>query len=170
MQKKQAFLRKEILDKQYDPQEFIEFLDSKLKIGDDLTLCTFEQLKSVVEIFLCLHEQESESPQQQPVEQVEEAKSIQPIQNESVILGTSTVKPKTILFVLLRLPRKSTTSPSLSSPRPSNVSRSTRSSKARSCIAASVSNHFTIQSAKKKHGWILRHWSYLFPLILSGYA
>lgn len=41
MQKKQAFLRKEILDKQYDPQEFIEFLDSKLKIGDDLTLCTF---------------------------------------------------------------------------------------------------------------------------------
>jgi hypothetical protein len=55
MQKKQAFLRNKILDKQYDPQEFIEFLDSKLNIGDDLTLCTFEQLKSVVEIFLCLH-------------------------------------------------------------------------------------------------------------------
>lgn len=121
MQKKQAFLRKEILDKQYDPQEFIEFLDAKLNIGDDLTLCTFEQLKSVVEIFLCLHEQESESPQQQPVEQVEEAKPEQLIKNESVILGTSTMKPRTILFVLLLLSRKSTTSPSPSLPKPSNV-------------------------------------------------
>ena len=52
MQKKQAFLRQQILQKQYDPQEFIEFLDSKLKIGDDLSLCSFEQLKSVVEVFL----------------------------------------------------------------------------------------------------------------------
>jgi hypothetical protein len=65
MQRKQAYLREQILDRQYDPQQFIEFLDSKLKIGDDLTLCTFEQLKSVVEVFLCLHEQDSE-PRPEP--------------------------------------------------------------------------------------------------------
>lgn len=41
MEKKQAFLREQILSREYDVNKFIEFLDSKLHIGDDLTLCTF---------------------------------------------------------------------------------------------------------------------------------
>lgn len=40
MEQKQTYLRKEILEKQYDPQKFIQFLDAKLNIGDDLTQCS----------------------------------------------------------------------------------------------------------------------------------
>jgi hypothetical protein len=36
MEKKQSYLRQEILDKQYNPQQFIEFLNDRLNIGDDL--------------------------------------------------------------------------------------------------------------------------------------
>ena len=54
MELKQSYLRKEILEKQYNPQIFIEFLDARLNIGDDLSLCTFEQLKIVVQDFLAL--------------------------------------------------------------------------------------------------------------------
>jgi len=36
MSLKQSYLRQEILEKQYDPSKFIEFLNTKLNIGDDL--------------------------------------------------------------------------------------------------------------------------------------
>lgn len=96
MQKKQTFLREQILEKQYDPQEFIEFLDSKLKIGDDLTLCTFEQLKSVVEIFVSL-----QSSEQNEEKAEEEPKSEVLIKSEVKPETTSVVKPRTILFVVV---------------------------------------------------------------------
>lgn len=56
MELKQAYLRKEILERQYDPQQFIQFLDERLGIGDDLTLCTLEQLKIVVQDFITFHQ------------------------------------------------------------------------------------------------------------------
>lgn len=52
MELKQAYLRKEILEKQYDPQQFIQFLDARLGIADDLSLCTLEQLQIVVQDFI----------------------------------------------------------------------------------------------------------------------
>jgi hypothetical protein len=55
MEQKQAYLRQEILDKSYDPQQFIEFLNDRLSIGDDLSLCSFEQLQIVVQDFLAFH-------------------------------------------------------------------------------------------------------------------
>lgn len=94
MLKKQTFLREQILEKQYDPQEFIEFLDSKLKIGDDLTLCTFEQLKSVVEIFVSL-----QSSEQAEEKAEEEPKSELLLKSEVKPETKSVVKPRTILFV-----------------------------------------------------------------------
>lgn len=94
MQKKQTYLREQILEKQYDAQEFIEFLDSKLKIGDDLTLCTFEQLKSVVEIFVSL---QSSEPTEEKAE--EDPRSEVLIKSEVKQETTSVVKPRTILFV-----------------------------------------------------------------------
>lgn len=56
MEQKQAYLRQEILDKEYDPQQFIEFLNDRLSIGDDLSLCSFEQLQIVVQDFLAFHQ------------------------------------------------------------------------------------------------------------------
>jgi hypothetical protein len=38
----------QILEKEYDPEEFINFMNQKLNIGDNLELCTFSQLKEVV--------------------------------------------------------------------------------------------------------------------------
>lgn len=48
MKEKQTFLREQILEKNYDAEEFVEYLNNKLHIGDNLELCTLTQLKEVV--------------------------------------------------------------------------------------------------------------------------
>jgi hypothetical protein len=42
---KQQYLRVEVLEKNYDPEEFINFLNQKLNIDSDVDRCTFEELK-----------------------------------------------------------------------------------------------------------------------------
>ena len=42
------------MEKSYDPEEFIKFLNERLNIGVDLDLCSFEELKNVVEEFIKL--------------------------------------------------------------------------------------------------------------------
>ena len=54
---KQVYLRENILEKSYDPGEFITFLNNKLSIGDNLDLCTFDELKAVVNQFIQLKKQ-----------------------------------------------------------------------------------------------------------------
>ena len=41
-----------MLEKNYDPEEFISFLNSKLNIESDVDRCSFEQLKEVVKEFI----------------------------------------------------------------------------------------------------------------------
>ena len=43
-QQKQAFLRDKILGNNFDPNEFVMFLNSKIPIGDNIDLCTMDQL------------------------------------------------------------------------------------------------------------------------------
>lgn len=41
-----------MLEKNYDPEEFISYLNSKLNIESDVDRCSFEQLKDVVKEFI----------------------------------------------------------------------------------------------------------------------
>lgn len=169
MQKKQAFLRKEILDRQYDPQEFIEFLDSKLKIGDDLTLCSFDQLKSVVEVFLSLHNQEEEqSPPEEPKSEIlVKAESVVSVVPNPI---ASSVKPRTILFVLFQALRINTISLNQSLLRHLSASRYMKSLRVRRFIAGSVSKNISKQSTAQEHRWIFRHRSSLLPRVRGGHS
>ena len=55
-EKKQLFLRKEILEQKYEPQNFIDFLISKKgETGADINKWTLEELKSVVIEFKSLN-------------------------------------------------------------------------------------------------------------------
>ena len=45
---KKELLQKEILDKSYDQNKFIEFCTSKKENGDDLTKWTIEELQTIV--------------------------------------------------------------------------------------------------------------------------
>ena len=49
IKRKQEFLRKEILDKDYDQSAFVEFCVSIKEKGDDLASWTFEELESIIE-------------------------------------------------------------------------------------------------------------------------
>ena len=51
IKRKQEFLRKEILDKDYDQSAFVEFCVSIKEKGDDLVSWTFEELESIVSQF-----------------------------------------------------------------------------------------------------------------------
>ena len=51
IKRKQEFLRKEILDKDYDQSAFVEFCVSIKEKGDDLASWTFEELESIVSQF-----------------------------------------------------------------------------------------------------------------------
>lgn len=52
------YLRENILERNYDAGEFITFLNNKLSIGDNLDLCTFDELKAVVNQFIQVKKQE----------------------------------------------------------------------------------------------------------------
>lgn len=41
IEEKQIFLRDNILSQEYDPAEFVTFLNSKMPIGDDLNLISY---------------------------------------------------------------------------------------------------------------------------------
>ena len=45
--KKQQFLREEILEQGYDPEEFVDYLSNVLKIGADVDLMTLKELQDV---------------------------------------------------------------------------------------------------------------------------
>ena len=51
LEKKQAFLRTEIMEKNYDPEKFSEFLSKFKENGLDLSNWTFEELQQVVNQF-----------------------------------------------------------------------------------------------------------------------
>ena len=55
---KQQYLRKEVLEKNYNVEEFIKFMNEKLAIGDDLDQCSLDELKTVVEAFIIKSEEE----------------------------------------------------------------------------------------------------------------
>lgn len=63
---KQNYLRKEILEKNYNPSEFIEYLNSKLNIGDNLDLCTIDELKEVVQGYIQLKRSPEVSMPEEP--------------------------------------------------------------------------------------------------------
>ena len=52
LKEKQNYLRKNIIDKGLDPEQFVEFLQEKKgEEGDDITNWTMEDLKTVVKEF-----------------------------------------------------------------------------------------------------------------------
>lgn len=56
---KQAYLRDNILANNYDPAEFVTFLNSKIPIGDNIDLIEFGELTAIVDQFLAIKQQES---------------------------------------------------------------------------------------------------------------
>lgn len=126
MVQKQTYLRTEILEKQYDPQKFIEFLNTRLSIGDDLSLCSLSQLQQVVQEFLAAENASLHLDPEDPVSSLINSES--QIPSDPVPSLSSSLKPRTILFVPAGPLRTSTTSLSPSSPRPSSASRSTTAS------------------------------------------
>ena len=58
---KKELLQKEILDKNYDQNKFIEFCTSKKENGDDLTQWTLEELQEIVKEFIKTQEETSEN-------------------------------------------------------------------------------------------------------------
>ncbi len=48
---KKALLRSEIVDKNYDQNQFIEFCLSKKENGDDINIWTLDELKEVIQEF-----------------------------------------------------------------------------------------------------------------------
>lgn len=56
------FLRENILEKGYNAEDFVAYLNTKLPIGDDLDLCSFDELKAVVNQYVSLKKQEEDKP------------------------------------------------------------------------------------------------------------
>lgn len=56
---KQCYLRQEIIDRGYEPEEFVKFLNSKLDIDSDIERCSLEQLETVVTQFKAIKNEEA---------------------------------------------------------------------------------------------------------------
>ena len=82
-EKKQAFLRQEILDKNYDPQSFIDFLVSKKgETAADINNWTLEELNSIV-IEYKKSQGNNISPKKEPPQKVKENKEIEQKEEKS---------------------------------------------------------------------------------------
>ena len=85
---KQNYLRTEIIEKQYDPDEFSKFLsEEKENIGLDLNNWTFEELKNAVSKFKTI----KENLKKNEINQKEENK-----ENENEIINSEMIKTNTI--------------------------------------------------------------------------
>ena len=81
---KQDFLREEILEKGFDPEEFISFLNSTLKIDSDINHCSIDEIKRVVLSF-------KEMKESTIVEKMDKLEQSVAIKKDS--------KPSTIIYV-----------------------------------------------------------------------
>jgi len=80
---KKELLQKEILDKNYDQNKFIEFCTEKKENGDDLTQWTLDELKVIVKEFTETQKKDSSVPQNEEEQlKIEESKNESP-QNEN---------------------------------------------------------------------------------------
>ena len=85
---KQNYLRTEIIEKQYDPEEFSKFLsEEKGETGLDLNNWTFEELKNAVSKFKTI----KENLKKNEINQKEENK-----ENENEIINSEMIKTNTI--------------------------------------------------------------------------
>ena len=61
-EEKQNYLRENILEKGYDPNQFVSFLQSKKgEEGSDISNWTMEDLQQVVQEFISINSKQSES-------------------------------------------------------------------------------------------------------------
>ena len=96
-------MREKILGNNFDPTEFVMFLNSKLPIGDDIDLCTMEELEAIVAQFTAIKEQEANNFE--PLGEMMGSAIEIPNQDSKSMVH----KPKQILFVCCALFRPNTT-------------------------------------------------------------
>ena len=152
-EQKQTFLRVQILEKGYDAEEFIYFMNEKLSIGDNLDLCSFAQLKEVVQEFQAIKNPPAEDDTNNDYS--EDSNSL-PIQSSVAELKQSVtnIKPKQILFVLVFIirPNQLLTFWSPSSAKPTNAKRSkTNSLMFKTSESSFQSKSFLIWSPERKN-------------------
>ena len=51
LDQKRTLFKEQILDKQYDKEKFIQFLQAKKSGGEDLSLWTYDELREIIEEF-----------------------------------------------------------------------------------------------------------------------
>jgi sorting nexin-7/30/sorting nexin-8 len=64
IQQKKELLQSQIIDNNYDQEEFIQFCLSKKENGDDMNNWTFQEMKQTVTEFCAIQEQKNQIPQQ----------------------------------------------------------------------------------------------------------
>lgn len=50
-EEKQQYLCKEVLEKGYDPEEFVDFMNNVIQVGVDVDAMTFKELETAVQAF-----------------------------------------------------------------------------------------------------------------------
>jgi hypothetical protein len=83
IKEKQELLKREILDKNLDQNEFISFCLGKKEKGDDLNSWTLEELTKIVEEFVANHTSEKKEEQPKAKSQPQEKPSSAPKEKKS---------------------------------------------------------------------------------------
>lgn len=79
LNQKKELLREQIIDKNYDQDEFIQFCMEKKENGDDMSNWTLEELKQVIKDFVNSHMKESIEREEKDKKSEEEKKKAEEI-------------------------------------------------------------------------------------------